>query len=300
MRGCGFGMAAVALAAAGWQGAARADVSAHASITGFGYRLVDLRPQDDIAPAISFDLDFSRASQAVYAAEGHVPNGERLLRGLHGKGMSWEAPFQFFPREQRSVATPNASATARMGGSLADGRYQALAEGHARNTPDDADFVSRFAASSIASDSSLVSDGVRAFSLTPYTQVIWSGHVALEAASTLGKRGGRFEEASAGVFMEVYDAARQPLDLFQRTLSVPRYRPAHLSERWDIELGFVNLGSDEWAHGFINTGVRVTGNAFLPVPEAGTPWLMLCGLGVLAGALRRRPPAATQPTGAAA
>jgi hypothetical protein len=282
-----LGLAAMAVVMAGLHGVAWADVSAHASITGLGYRLFDLRPDDGIAPAISFDLDYSRALQRAVAIEGHVPNGEPLLRGQVWKELSWVAPFQFFPQERRAVETPNAAASARMGGSLLDGSYALVAEGHAHNTLDDPDFVSRFAASSVASDSSQVSSNVRAFSLTPFTQVIWSAHVSLDAATTLGKRGGRFEEASASVLMEVYDAARQPVDLFQRTLSVPAYRPKHLSERWDIELGFVNVGTAV-SYGFVNTGVNVAGNAFLPVPETGTAWLMLCGLGVVGGALRRR------------
>lgn len=282
-----LGLVALALVVGGLHGGARADVSAHASITGLGYRLFDLRPADGIAPAISFDLDYSRALQHAVAIEGRVPNGEPLLRGQVWKELSWVAPFQFFPQEQRTVETPNAAASARMGGSLRAGSYDLVAEGHAHNTLDDPDFVSRFAASSVASDSSLISGNVRAFSLTPFTQVIWSAHATLDAATTLGKRGGRFEEASASVFMQVYDAARQPMDVFERTLSVPAYRPRHVSERWEIELGFVNADSAP-SYGFINTGVHVAGNAFLPVPEPAAPWLMLCGLAVVGGALRRR------------
>src|SRR5690349_8677627 len=117
---------------------AQADIAGSVRLENFGYRLIDLNPNDGIAPALAFnDAAFST---------GRGPSGDYDLTGLVASTRRWMAPFQRFPQASRDVSAPNGWAEAALSGSVADHSYSAVVRGGALGRLDDAEFASTFSA----------------------------------------------------------------------------------------------------------------------------------------------------------
>lgn len=262
-----------------------ADVSASVRLTAFGYHLIDLNPGDGIAPALSFDLSQFDAEIGVRAQE-RVPSEEPGGPGQEVLRMrEWSRSQEFFPNIGRAVETPNAQASAGLSGSLAGHDLRAVVEGQVRNPLANPQLAGYFYAD--AEPAWLAPGGMgRAITVTPFTQVIWSGQLALEAANTLPMHKGGFEQASAYVQMHLVGYGDGQADSFVALVETPRYRVGQASELHDLRLTYTNDSAAPGYTYFISQ-MRATGYSFLPVPEPGTPWLMLGGLGLI-GALCRR------------
>ncbi|NML14699.1 hypothetical protein [Azohydromonas caseinilytica] len=279
----------VALALAAALGAAPpgawADASASVRLTDFGYRLIDLNPDDGIAPAMSVNPVSFFAELSTNASEWAQAGEPGSPRTQLSRSRDWTQAYQFFPSVGRAVATPHVEASAQLSGALAEHGFSAVLQGQARNPLADPALGGRFLVDAAPARLSGVS-GFQPILLTPFTQVVWTGRIALDALTTLPKVKGGRESAYAGAGISVWSYGGSFSDSFTAAVEVPRYRPGHASASHDIELFFANESAAP-AYAVLSSQMRVEGQSFQPVPEPAVAWLTLCGLGVI-GACHRR------------
>ncbi|WP_157271041.1 PEP-CTERM sorting domain-containing protein [Azohydromonas aeria] len=266
--------------------AAWSDTSATAALTNFGWRLVDLNPDDGIAPALSFNDAPWFTGVGANAAEGPWPDGVSLPPQSANASRSYGAYFSRFPQLAREAATAHASAAVMLSGDVAAQTYSAVASGQSRNTRADPLFSSSFFANYIVNSQAPL-PGLPPMTLTPFTAVVWSGELLLQASTTLPIRGNRFEQAGANAVLELRDrATNERLASFSEFIATRRYRAESVSRALPLSLTWENATASA-ATAWFDTRLTAYGNSFQPVPEPGTWALTLCGVALLAGVARR-------------
>ncbi|NML16589.1 PEP-CTERM sorting domain-containing protein [Azohydromonas caseinilytica] len=265
---------------------ARADATASLRLSDFGYSLIDLDSDDGITPAVSFDARSFRASVSASAVEQfRDANGQP---DSVSRTDSWNAHFTLFPEIGRSASLPGASSSSVLSGSVAEHSYGAVLEGRARNGRGDGLFRTEFRAEAEPANGSFRLIGIQALSLTPFTELVWTGQLDLDSQSARRLPGMRYEASGARAELGLFDAAGRLIDGFEaQTQSSSGSGPD--TRQLDIRLSFANA-TDAVAHGHLASNLSVSGVTYLPIPEPGTPGLLLGGLGLLAWALRRRQP----------
>ncbi|NML17264.1 hypothetical protein [Azohydromonas caseinilytica] len=264
-----------------------ADVLGSAQLSHFGYTLVDLNPHDGIAPALSFT---PFGTQAASILSGRAYAGPSLGLGQYTQsGFTWSTSFAVFPEVRREVASEEAMVGGHMSGSVTDHTFTAGAQGRGSNTLASQTQASEFDVGALPVRRTDDSEGFPVLSVTPYTQVIWTGSVLLEVENTLGRRRNRFEQAFSQMSLELRDGANQVVDRFYAQVSTRKYQVDRVSQAWDLQTSFIN-NTAETQGGYMDLVLHTWGQSFrpAPIPEPGTPWLMLCGAGVLAATLRAR------------
>ncbi|WP_157265286.1 PEP-CTERM sorting domain-containing protein [Azohydromonas aeria] len=270
-------LAALVMAAA-WP-SAHADISARARLDNFGYRLVDLRPRDGMAPALRF-VRGGDSSASVGLTEGSREEFESRSNGLSN----------FAPMVLRSDL-PGLHAEARMGGvfGAGPGRFSAVASGFLRSRA--AEDVERGFGALLQPSFESYGDGL--FEVTPFTRVVFSGVVTTDVRRTVADSASFVQTAQASVHLTY---STQPGWSERREYGVELAGGAerHRRLRQSVSFTFENAGSSV-GNGVLGIQVLATGQvspglmpgALAPVPEPATLALLLCGLGVVAGAAAR-------------
>ncbi|NML16018.1 PEP-CTERM sorting domain-containing protein [Azohydromonas caseinilytica] len=269
----------LALAAAAGLGpaAARADVLLGANFSGLDYRLTDLRPDDGSAAAMS--LDGNIYSLRAEVADGPSRPGGGAPRSAY---VDKSGVFQDGMALYREVSGARNQASFGLSGSFQDGGLNMFVGGKAgnvRSSPQQSSWLLLYSHPAFH----------LAMTLAPYTQVTWSGKITVEAAQTLGRHGARYEEGwiEGGAYLKSPEG-----EYLDAAVNSVRINPGAVDSRrsvQDIDMSFSNLSAAP-RQILLYTFMSGEGKSFFPVPEPGTPWLMLCGVGVLAGTagLRRR------------
>ncbi|NML16491.1 PEP-CTERM sorting domain-containing protein [Azohydromonas caseinilytica] len=270
------GMVAAALALASGP-AAWADVSVSARLSEFGYSLIDLDPSDGIDPALSFSSRNYTTLNVV--REGPAQGRDNRMTGetIQKRGL-YDPSSPIFRHLQMSQTGIDVG----LYGSVTDHGFNTFLRAQARHSRTDPLFAGYFYTFS--------SPAFRfEMSLTPATQVVWTGVLAVSAQQTLGRRGKRVEDSIIGASLALTDMA-SGLGLDFTTLGI-NLLPGQVDTRSEVSaatLSFSNLGN-AMANIRLTGEFNTEGQSFLPVPEPGTPLLMLCGLGLTVGvAVRRR------------
>ncbi|WP_157265285.1 PEP-CTERM sorting domain-containing protein [Azohydromonas aeria] len=249
---------------------ARADATFDVRLKDFGYRLIDLRPDDGIAPALALGPNFYNLRADVGSDSCMPPYCSAQGSYVH-KGGQFDDGGSLF----REVDFPYAEAAFGISGALASHSLEIHAQGVARNTR---------ASRVLSSRATLTGTPAYrvAFTVTPFTEVVWSGTLLVDLAQTLGRRGARVEVADAEGRMLLTDEAGETVEqaFFGHYLT-----PGQVDRRsgmQDFGLGFANAGAQSRQF-TLETRFDLQGESLFPVPEPGTNWLMLGGLGLLAG-----------------
>ncbi len=258
-----------------------ADARSSVRLTQFGYSLIDLNPADGIAPAVTFDLDNASAGLSARVSEQLADENGNPIFGAVQQSAEWHSSFQLFPNIERSVSVPSTEGRVRMEGDVASRDYNVLLDAQVRTAPGDGLFFNEFELT--AHPATGVSVTMR---ITPQTELVWTGHLALEAQKMPHAPGTRWGWSSAQARMVLRDASMSELASFEDRVSSYGRPPGLYAQESDIRLSFANH-SDHMAGGLIESHFLIVGQTPL-IPEPGTPWLMLCGLGLVAGLLRRR------------
>lgn len=260
----------------------RADARASVRLTNFGYSLVDLNPGDGIAPAVSFNTDwiFTGISAGVteQLADAHgLPITGQISR--EGRFFSY---FQLFPALSRSASLSQSDAAASMSGSVAERQFDADVHAIARNQLGDGVYGNRAGAAATPYYS-----GPLGMQITPFTELVWSGHVRVEAEKNVHKPGTRFEWAEAKVNFSLSDGDGVEVGAFESFMTTARKAAGLYADEGDFRFTLANRSAASASAGLL-AGMSLFSQATLPVPEPGTPALMLAGLAGLAGVLKRR------------
>jgi PEP-CTERM motif len=273
--------AAAAAATAALPAAAIADTVASSSLSNMRFTLIDLRPNDGIAPQVTFD------SATLNGKRSYVQGS--ALDTFHG-GFD----YQSYERSGNSAFGPAAGARdgARAGSNAAviggSGTQQPglSASGYTKgglSTRDNA-----FNAWAYVSDAPLE------FTLTPHTRLVWSADYEMETQTTHGRWNANdgTEHAFARATMGLYDANSHTLDEAdhwqQATFSGNSGQDVH-------HAGLLSVSFDNRSnHSFDGsmaayTGVygEVTGNVG-SVPEPATNAMLLAGLAMVGTVVHRR------------
>ncbi len=279
-------------------GAAQADVSAFAGVLNFGYRLIDLNPDDGIAPGIELLPFAATTSGSSRAASRYIYLNRPLFGGtdLQGEDYAVDDTQMFSPMLSTQIDGPGLHADTRIAGSLAERSLSYSASGFLHYDAPTADDRrgSGFSAVSVPA-AALSGSGATAFRLTPFTQVVWSGDMLLQVEGSVGRSGDTSESVYAFFNASVRNADFESLGDFSQALSMVLNAPGRDQLSMAMSLSFSNAGAGS-AIGYFDTTAVVEGNlqqfsstGIPPVPEPGTAALMLCGLGLVAGtALARR------------
>lgn len=270
-----------------------ADVSARASITGFGYRLVDLRPGDGIAPAISFNSPTLINTEGTFAATNIEENA---------------TPFDLFDFESRfdrfrtfkpmhvEAATPTVEAAARLSGLLARREFKISAEGSLLNSSTNVN-AKQFGATAVSSE-----QGGHVFEVTPFTRVIFTGMASINARRTtldssilpeIGRASfisGIDTGPASGVHIQKEVEVNPENSLMQNSFS-ERLRVSYENRTAARTSGdlYLTVQVDGFAgvprrNALLQPAIPMT--TVSPVPESGTATLMLGGLAVIIGLMR--------------
>jgi hypothetical protein len=301
---------------------ARADITAQARISHFGYRLVDLRPGDGIAPGITFSVlppgrfgGSEITSSFAYADLRLDPDGITTLRGSD----SVRDSFNIFKPMSTNTAMPGLGTAGRMSGSLAARSFEFLASGHFDPAGVDG---ANWQGTAFRTDTNPAvfgeGGGVNSFRLAPFTRVVWTGQAAIALRST-DDLGASTKHATTGaVTVELRAEDRSLLGQFSHVESLAQSGPGQRRYNAPLRLVLSNDSADSRlafiaATSVASGSILSTAGAIAPVPEPGTWALMLCGLGLVGAAarltpavaarrLRRTPPSparrATPPAGA--
>lgn len=258
----------VAVALAGVTGSARADIAFDGRLSNFGYSLIDLAPDDGIAPALTFQFQ-------GYAIGGRVREGPWLLNQQAPAAIDFNK-IGLYDRDGtvfRGASLPNSSASVGISGAFADHSFNAFSRGRVHVDQSVPDFGGEYNAASLPARLSM--------SLAPMTQMVWSGTLSLFGENTLGRRGARTETNDILGSVAIHNAANT--EVYEQ-ISKGFYLRGEGRQRdvSDFSLVYSNLGSG-WVDVGLTASMRGYGEAMSPVPEPGAHWLLLCGVGVLAG-----------------
>ena len=267
---------ALSAAAGLFSGGVRADVLLDTRVSNFGYSLTDLRPDDGLAPGLS--LDGNQYTLRATILEGPYTYDHRAYGAA---SVAKTGNFHDGSPVPRNAAGPKSTASFGISGALAGGDLSIFMSGWARNTWADPIYYSE-----IELDDSYQALRV-AMTVAPHTRVDWSGSLVQEVAQTMGRRGARWEESVAVGYLVVTTEKGELIDQDNNLVSLPRGAVDRRRQQLDIGLSFAN-DSAAPERIFLDIGLEGHGVSFHPVPEPVSGGLMLCGLGVLAGVLRRR------------
>jgi hypothetical protein len=264
-------------------GPAQADVSARASVTGFGYSLIDLNPGDGIAPGIQFLLyPGVGQSGSQSQSEFFYPTGQ------HGEDVLIDTSAMLLDLAT-SIASPRATASARMGGTPADHGYAYSAEGQLSNSAATSATSLRLGFLARSEPANDPFGPGTSFRLTPFTQVVWAGEYSMRFESTVGRAGGNDEVGSTRVFGAIYDTDSQLVDEYAHAFEILEASKGVKTESGTLRLSFANDSAD-FGIARLLSGVQVAGRlqpSVAPIPEPGTWGQLLCGLGVVGAAAWR-------------
>ncbi|NML14700.1 PEP-CTERM sorting domain-containing protein [Azohydromonas sp. G-1-1-14] len=196
-----------------------------------------------------------------------------------------------------TAGLPGVSSSAAIGGSLAGHGASLSAQGQllndgARAGRREGTFFDAVALAALVVGGN---GGTNNFLLAPYTQVVWSGHASLRAESTVAPSQATRELAYASVYFTLEDAALSTVGSFIHDLVTPA-NGAPTRQGFDSAFSLsLSNASGAAVMGYLQAGITAGGKLEAtplslppPVPEPGTVALLLCGLGVVAGAARRR------------
>ncbi|MDZ5458609.1 PEP-CTERM sorting domain-containing protein [Azohydromonas lata] len=279
-----FAVAALAILASSFSLPAHADISARARIDNFGYRLIDLRPGDGIAPAIRFSPEGgSQVGAGTFqAAEPYDLRDEETKRNGFGE-------FQTMAVSASLLGIANARSS--MSGTFhsAPGDFDVVARGALRSSADE-NILRAFGAYAEP-----VNEAYGHYEVTSFTKVVFTGFVTVEARRTV---------ANTASFLQLADAAVRirytgtPNEVGTKEVSVELVRGSDMSKtvKERQRIVFENTTGSA-ASGFIGIYVGAQGQVFevpgihkfapaTPVPEPASMVLMLCGLGVVTAVAR--------------
>ncbi|WP_198321055.1 PEPxxWA-CTERM sorting domain-containing protein [Azohydromonas aeria] len=271
--------------------AALAKVRGSVQLSHFGWSLIDLRPDDGIAPGLGI---FPGGSRAAFEASVHERRGDangNPLPGDDGESRRERDIIEglFLPTLQASAALPRSGATVRMGGAAADRAFSLLAQGHAGSTPDDTGAYHFLAQGTPAA----VPDpaGNPALVLTPYTRLVWTGDLSMALSHEPFLRGGRSESAQGSFQAWLVGPGSKLIDHDAQQLNLNPRDPAAKQRDRRVRLDWINDGA-EAASAWMLLSVHVAGSSRYapgpPIPEPATWALLAGGLGVVGLAARRR------------
>ena len=277
----------IALVVVALSGPAYADASASARLDSFGYRLIDLRPGDGLAPSITFRRGGS--SSVVALAVEQTPRFDLTANDVMHDG------FGAFKPMSAVSDTPMVNAEANMAGSMAKHDFGFSTRGSFLN-----DRASSSYKEFVARASPVGEFGVVQFEVTPFTRVVFAGQLNLSA-----KTSGFMENAEALLKTDISTApgiTTPRLTSLLVGLNTGKVED-HLSqwERFVYNNGTAaqSIGSfSAWVeiYGAANWSAlgaadRISQLAFKssapPIPEPSTSALTLCGLGIVLCLARR-------------
>jgi hypothetical protein len=252
-------------------------------VTHFGYRLVDLAPDDGIAPALRFPVPDRRGHGTTSFANYSYQDSRYPDPGVFAGYDLLINDFRAFAAQSTSAAVPIGDVRTNLRGSIARHNYSFGVHGEA-HTAGVADPLMAADFGGFAAPARTIS-----FLVTPFTQVIWTGQLSVRLKTTLDPRAGRLEWASAQIDLSADSG-------FSRELAILENEGAQTKTlSTELELTSFNR-SAVMAQSYIAASLYTTGHTRFvqpavaaAVPEPGTSALMLCGLGgVAATAARRR------------
>jgi hypothetical protein len=260
-------------------GTAQADIRLSAGINDFGYRLIDLRPDDGMAPSI----DFGNSSYYIKLSTAEGP-----YAGFRDNQMTGSVATKIGLLEEnlsitRSVTSGRSDAEFGISGALSSHSFDWFMRGNAITSRGNAIQASLVQLEAVSGQPGLY----WSMTVAPYTQVVWSGTFTLEAAQTQGKRGARYEDMNLSGGLTLLDEHREIIDGLSNFISIPRGSVDSQRKVSEIDMIFSN-DSATTRHILLEGSLSGMGQAFFPVPEPGTVGMMLSGMGVLAGVVCRR------------
>jgi hypothetical protein len=274
-----FTVVALAILAASFSLPAQADISARARIDNFGYRLIDLRPGDGIAPAIRFTPQGgSQVGAATFqAAEPYDLRDEETISNGFGE-------FQSMAVSASLLGIANARASMSGTFRLAPGDFDIVTRGALRSSADE-HILRAFGAYAEP-----VNESYGQYEVTPFTKVVFTGFVTVEARRTVANTDSFLQLADAGVEIRYTSA---PNEVGTKEVKVELVRDSDMTKtiKERQRIVFENTTGSA-ASGFIGVSVGAQGEVFQvpgvnklapasPVPEPASTTLMLCGLAVI-------------------
>jgi hypothetical protein len=126
--------------------------------------------------------------------------------------------------------------------------------------------------------------------LTPHTELVWSGHLALEVETDSPRPDLRHEGAETYATLSIDNGiGRDDLAHWSASLGGTG-EPGLLHADHDVHLSWANATGAEAGASLFFRFVAASASFVGPIPEPGTVGLMLAGLGVLGMVARRRMP----------
>jgi hypothetical protein len=286
---------ALGLAALAASGPAHADIHSKARVSHFGYRLVDLRPDDGIAPGIELlsppELNGQTWGVARYGiSDARFPAPDAPLEAED----TATDQFSLFAPMALSVSSARVGSAARISGSVEEHSLSFVARGTLSNDGRDARRFAGTRYDATAAPAAVLGTDANRFRLAPYTQVVWSGDLFLQVRTTVGFSQRVKEDANAAVLLTLGEAAQEPVDGLVRSLEVYAFKPRDKRFSTSFSMALSNNGAETMTGALqLNVGVGgflrdMAAPTVSPVPEPQGLALMLCGLGVVALAARRR------------
>lgn len=263
--------AAMALLALGSNGA-HATSTSSATLNGFTVTLVDLDPGDGIAPSIAWpatDLFGSLVRARADDSAGIFHQSEVV------------SPQPFAPGSL-SQSTDVAQASASIAGSLPTG-LSFLAQGSSLGSNADYGAVAEVGRDILG----------LSFTLSPHTQVVFSGSIDLFAQTTRSVAQGPLEFANATAVVTVFGSGGLAGSSFARSLSAlcTQVQSTCVGQTLSqsaipLSLTYTNVGASG-AAGSLYVSLRIGGDSLPPVPEPATALMMLAGVAMLGARCRK-------------
>ncbi|HMM55810.1 MAG TPA: PEPxxWA-CTERM sorting domain-containing protein [Candidatus Desulfobacillus sp.] len=268
--------ALAALLLAAWAAPSGAASFASASVGPISYQLIDLNPDDGIAPSITFLMpdQFNGGPGLSFAYTETEDTGTGLMDARSNTGFGW-APLS------ANASVPGSWASAAISGNGTPLGSTVSATGASYGTAGGSEDYGKYFAN-------MTTDA--GFTLSPYTEVVFRAGVSLSASVTYGTYNDVWEEANAwGTFFVWPD---DEVNIGSRMVrAVPSYWDQdpidNVSFNGILTVSLANNSADE-LDGYFGSYAHAWGNSTAPVPEPETWALLLAGLGIMGGVARRR------------